>query len=135
MKLRARDQKKASQEPEQAKSDTKEISAQVEEKKQAYTELIQIQVNTLLYDTLQNMVNVSITGQDFSFTSVTDFIRAALEAYKNGMKLIEQDQPGDRKQTSMRVTKELHEFYKTIPNRLKRTVLERAIRTFIKNLN
>jgi hypothetical protein len=50
---------------------------------------ITVRYDTLLYDTLQNMIRSAHTAQDFTYTSLADFIRAALRAYNadfRGMK-------------------------------------------------
>ncbi|MCG6137077.1 MAG: hypothetical protein MET45_20990 [Nostoc sp. LLA-1] len=98
-----------------------------------YIHNISLQCNTLLYITLQNMISSQHTANDFTYSSVTDVIRSALDAYKDGMELTELDEHGERKQISLRVTKEQHKFYRSLPNQLRRKLVERAIRTFIKN--
>ncbi|MGK7893091.1 MAG: hypothetical protein AB4372_05530, partial [Xenococcus sp. (in: cyanobacteria)] len=85
------------------------------------------------YNTLQNTIKAQHTGNDFTYTSVTDLIRAALLAYQSGMELTEIEQPGKKKQTSIRVDDSLYKFYKSLPNQLRTKILEKAIRTFIKN--
>jgi seryl-tRNA(Sec) selenium transferase len=100
---------------------------------ETYTHSLSIQCNTLLYTTLQNWLNSAHTAQDFTYTSVADIIRAALEAYRNGLELTELDQNGSCKQTTIRVTQAQAEFYKKLPNQMRRKILERAIRTFIKS--
>ncbi len=64
-----------------------------------YDHSITIQCNALLYNTLQNRLSAMHTGNDFTYTSVTDIIRAALKAYQEGMELTELEQPGKKKQT------------------------------------
>ena len=64
---------------------------------------ITVRYDTLLYDTLQNMIRSAHTAQDFTYTSLADFIRAALRAYKDGMVLTELDQSGPKMETSLRV--------------------------------
>ncbi len=98
-----------------------------------YEHSITIQCNALLYNTLQNKIKALHTGNDFTYTSVTDLIRAALKAYQSGMELTELEQPGKKKQTSIRVDDSLYKFYKSLPNQLRTKILEKAIRTFIKN--
>lgn len=93
---------------------------------------LSMQINTLLYNTLQNMITSSHTANDFTYISVADVIRAAIVAYQEGMELTELDQAGKRKNISIRVTKAQHDFYKSLPNRMRRTIVERAIRTFLK---
>lgn len=114
------------------------ISPRVEtatnESDNTYDRSITIQCNALLYTTLQNTIEAMHTGNDFTYTSVTDIIRAALKAYQEGMELIEIDRGGKKKQTSIRVDDSLYKFYKSLPNQLRTKILEKAIRTYIKNL-
>jgi len=42
-------------------------------------------------------------------------------------------QSGKKKQTSIRVDDSLYKFYKSLPNQMRTKIIERAIRTFIKN--
>ena len=99
-----------------------------------YEHSITIQCNTLLYTTLQNTLKAMHTGNDFTYTSVTDLIRAALKAYQSGMELTEIEQSGKKKQTSIRVDDSLYKFYKSLPNQLRTKIIEKAIRTYIKNM-
>ncbi len=119
------------------KTTTQAISSPVEtevlESSTIYEHSITIQCNALLYNTLQNKIKALHTGNDFTYTSVTDLIRAALKAYQSGMELTELEQPGKKKQTSIRVDDSLYKFYKSLPNQLRTKILEKAIRTFIKN--
>ena len=93
---------------------------------------ITVRYDTLLYDTLQNMIRSAHTAQDFTYTSLADFIRAALRAYKAGMVLTELDQNGPKIETSLRVERDLWLFYKSLPGRMRSKILERAIRTFMR---
>ena len=43
---------------------------------------ITVRYDTLLYDTLQNMIRASHTAQDFTYPSLADFIRAGCEHTK-----------------------------------------------------
>ena len=119
------------------KQATLPISSPVEpaqpETNKIYEHSITIQCNALLYNTMQNIIQAQHTGNDFTYTSVTDLIRAALLAYQSGMELTEIEQPGKKKQTSIRVDDSLYKFYKSLPNQLRTKILEKAIRTFIKN--
>jgi hypothetical protein len=92
---------------------------------------ITVRYDTLLYDTLQNMIRSAHTAQDFTYTSLADFIRAALRAYKDGMVLTELDQSGPKMETSLRVERDLWLFYKSLPGRMRSKILERVIRTFM----
>ena len=110
------------------------IKTASDETTNTYEHSITIQCNTLLYTTLQNTVKALHTGNDFTYTSVTDIIRAALKAYQEGMELTEIDQSGKKKQTSIRVDNSLYKFYKSLPNQLRTKIIEKAIRTYIKNM-
>jgi hypothetical protein len=93
---------------------------------------LRVRYDTILYDTLQNMIRSSHAAQDFTYPSLADFIRAALQAYKDGMVLTELDQNGPKVETSLRVDRELWQFYKSLPDRMRPKILERVIRTFVK---
>lgn len=99
-----------------------------------YEHSITIQCDTLLYTTLQNTVTALHTGNDFTYTSVTDIIRAALKAYQEGMELTEIERSGKKKQTSIRVDDSLYKFYKSLPNQLRTKIIEKVIRTYLKNM-
>ena len=122
----------------QAKPIEQAISVPVEtvqlEPNNTYEHSITLQCNALLYTTLQNTVKALHAGNDFSYTSVTDIIREALKAYKEGMELTEMEQSGKKKQTSIRVHTSLYKFYKSLPNQLRTKIIEKAIRSYIKNL-
>jgi hypothetical protein len=93
---------------------------------------VRVRYDTILYDTLQNMIRSSHAAQDFTYPSLADFIRAALQAYKDGMVLTELDQNGPKVETSLRVDQELWQVYKSLPGRIRPKILERIIRTFVK---
>ncbi len=132
MDLKARKKRKKI-EVESIKSSVKEVvkqSSQPEPK--SYTHPITIQCNTLLYTTMQNMVKAMHTANDFTYTSVTDVIRAAIKAYQEGMELTELDEKGKKKQTSIRLEEDTYNFYKELPDQMRTKIIERAIRTFLK---
>ncbi len=93
---------------------------------------VRVRYDTILYDTLQNMIRSAHAAQDFTYPSLADFIRAALQAYKDGMVLTELDQNGPKIETSLRVDRELWQFYKSLPDRIRPKILERVLRTFVK---
>jgi Arc/MetJ-type ribon-helix-helix transcriptional regulator len=126
MDLKARQKKK--QAPQELASSAKTIS------EETYSESISLQFNTLLYTTLQNMIEGSLAANDFTYTSVADVIRAALVAYQGGMELTELEQPGEKRNISLRLTKQQQEFYQSWPKRMRRRLLERAVRSFLRNL-
>lgn len=94
--------------------------------------MIAIRCNSMLYNTIQNMLTASHASQDFTYTSVTDFVRRALEAYRDGMVLTELDEKGEKMFTTMRVDRVTRDFYRSLPDRMRVKILERAIRTFLK---
>jgi hypothetical protein len=126
--------KKKRQKEKQAPASVPPVQTESLEKEILYTHSITVQCNTLLYTTLQNMIASAHTANDFAYTSVADVIRAALQAYKDGMELTELNEVGSKKQTSIRVSAELYDFYKTWPSQLRTKILERVIRTFLSKL-
>ena len=129
MELRARNKRKDIFAPPPAPPVIAEGS-RVEKDTPRYS--ITVRYDTLLYDTLQNMIRTAHTAQDFTYTSLADFIRAALRAYKDGMVLTELDQNSPKMETSLRVDRDLWLFYKSLPGRMRSKILERVIRTFMK---
>ncbi len=132
MDLKAK-KKQKTPEVNEVKSSTKEIIEQSPKaESRSYSHPITIQCNTLLYTTMQNMVKAMHTANDFTYTSVTDVIRAAIKAYQEGMELTELDEKGKKKQTSIRIEENTYNFYKELPDQMRTKIIERAIRTFLK---
>ena len=94
---------------------------------------ITVRLSTMLIDTLRNIITSNKTGGNFEYTNVSDLLRKSLEAYKNGMSLIAQRTKDEKKATSFRVSKELKEFYLTLPENAKSEIIERAANTYIKH--
>ena len=94
---------------------------------------ITVRLSTMLIDTLRNIITSNKTGGNFEYTSVSDLLRKSLEAYKNGMSLIAQRTKDEKKETSFRVSKELKEFYLSLPENAKSEIIERAAYTYIKH--
>jgi hypothetical protein len=95
---------------------------------------LSFQINTILYNTIQNIISSLHTSQDFTYVSSSDFMRKALISYKDGMELTEIDEKGDKINTSLRVDQSLKDFYSDLPDRMRSKLIERSIRTFIKNM-
>ena len=129
MELRARNKSKEVLTPRVIMPATA-VESRAEKDTQRYS--ITVRYDTMLYDTLHNMIRSAHTAQDFTYTSLTDFIRMALRAYKDGMVLTELDQNGPKMETSLRVERDLWLFYKSLPGRMRSKILERAIRTFMR---
>lgn len=102
-------------------------------KAERFPEVIAIRCNTILYSTIQNAIISQHTAQDFTYSSPSDFMRASLQAYKDGMPLTELDQKGPKISSTVRVDQETKEFFSSLPDRSRSKILERAIRTFMKN--
>lgn len=102
---------------------------------EALEKSIQIQCNTILYDTIQNMITSAHTAGDYTFGSVADVIRSAIAEYENGMQLTEVAKAGEAKTTTtLRISASMHSFYKSWKTRLRSQILERVIRTYLKSL-
>jgi uncharacterized protein (DUF4415 family) len=129
MELRAKHQRKEVV-PSPAAAPVRTAGRRAEQNPPRYS--ITVRYDTLLYDTLQHMIRSAHTAQDFTYPSPADFIRTALRAHKDGMALTELDRNGPKMETSLRVDRELWLFYKSLPGRLRAKILERAIRTFLK---
>jgi hypothetical protein len=101
-------------------------------KTEHYRYMVTIQCNTMLYNTIQNMLAASHTAQDFTYTSIADLIRAALAAYRDGMPLTELEEKGQKLTTTIRVDRTIKEFYSSLPDRMRVKLLERTLRSFLK---
>lgn len=137
MEIRAKKKKDESiSQREKVKTPIDEVSKlnNASEKYSTFSHVFQVRLNSLLYNTIQNMIESSHAAGDYTYTSVVDVIRSALQAHKDGMQITEQIQPGEKIQTTIRVHKDLYEYNQQLPRRLKSTIHEKAIRTFLKNL-
>lgn len=94
---------------------------------------ITVRLSAILVDTLKNIIASNKAGGNFEYTNVSDLLRRALEAYKNGMSLVVQRIKDKKKETSFRVSKELKDFYFSLPQNTKSEIIERAVNTFIKH--
>lgn len=94
---------------------------------------ITARLSTLLIDVLKNIIISNKAGGNFKYTNVSDLLRNALEAYKNGMTLIVQRTKDKKKETSFRVSEELKNFYLSLPDNAKSEIIERAANTYIKH--
>ncbi len=132
MKIKAREKQKKSTTKEADSSTKQPIEQRAKAESKSYPYPITIQCNTLLYTTIQNTVKTMHTANDFTYTSVTDVIRAAIKAYQEGMELTELERKGKKKQTSIRLEETSYNFYKELPDQMRTKIIERAIRTFLK---
>ncbi len=128
MELQARKKNRAVAEPSLTAPGRRQETARVG----GYNAVISIRCDTLLYNTIQSMVTASHAAQDFTYSSPSDVLRAALQAYKDGMELTALDEKGEKLGTTIRVDRATKDFYTSLPNRMRTKILERAIRTFMK---
>ena len=133
LNARARRQKKEAEKTEKKTEPLKEEQSTNVRTKGALSETIQVHYNSLHYTTLQNSIASQHSAGDFTYTSVSDLIRAGLKAYKEGMQLTEQSEKGNKVQISVRLDREMKSFFDSLPNQLKSKITERAVRTFVKN--
>lgn len=98
-----------------------------------YKYKITVRISSLLLDSLKNIINSNKAGGNFEYANVSDLIRKALEAYKNGMGLVVQRSKDPKRETSFRVSNELKDFYQSIPENTKSEITERAVSTYIKH--
>jgi len=94
---------------------------------------ITVRLSMLLIDTLKNIIISNKAGGNFEYTNVSDLMRNALDAYKNGMILTVQRAKDEKKETSFKVTQELKDFYSSLPQNAKSEIIERAVNTYIKH--
>ncbi len=131
MKLKAT-KKQQNKKPKKKASSTPALVEAKPEKSKSST--LNFQINAILYNTIQNIISSLHTSQDFTYVSSSDFIRKALLSYKDGMELTELDEKGDKINTSIRVDQDFKDFYSNLPDRMRSKLIERAMRTFIKNM-
>lgn len=101
---------------------------------QEFPHSISLRLDVDLLETLKNAIVAAQTTGDYQFTSMSSGIRAALQAYAQGMQLAAVVPPGVvRKKRSFTLNGELKAFYERIPSRKRAEIIERIIRTFLKN--
>jgi hypothetical protein len=94
---------------------------------------ITVRLSMLLIDTLKNIIISNKAGGNFEYTNVSDLMRNALDAYKNGMILTVQRAKDEINDTSFKVTQEIKDFYYSLPQNTKSEIIERAVNTYIKH--
>ena len=100
------------------------------------THLCQVRIDRKLLDTIKNAVQSAKMGGDFRYGNVSDFIRGALIAYKNGMKLVEVSPTAERQVqgTTLWMDDMLCTFWRSLPRGCRREILERALWTKLKQI-
>ena len=99
-----------------------------------YEEVLNVRVNSLLYDQIKAMVEAGATMNDPDApVSIGAFMREALVAYKEEpFPFTEQPAPGRKVATSFRVTEDTKAFYHGLPDRRRTANLECILRTYLK---
>jgi hypothetical protein len=134
VRIKAREKKRSAPETETAPTMPAAGGERPRRDHKKYADSLTVRYGTALYGTIQNIIDSSHAAQNFTYTSPSDFVRAALQAYKDGMPLTELEVPGEKMESKLRVPGELKRFYQSLPAQMRTKILERAIRTFIKNM-
>ena len=98
--------------------------------------IISLRVNTLLYDTLQNYLSAMHNVSDYTFSSISDILRHILVKIEEKGFYIDQiisDKETEYTEMIVRVTHNQKQFWKSLPNRNRRKIMEKAILAFSKN--
>jgi len=101
-------------------------------------EHIAVRINATLYGILTNYIISAHTAMDYKYQSVSDVIRMALQKFKDGMHVTEIDEKKEGEMiisTTIRIGHELKIFWESLPDRNRRKILERAIRTYLKEIS
>lgn len=99
--------------------------------------LCQMSIGGELLEAIGNAVASARSGGDFSYGNTSDFIRAALTDYKNGIRLLEDDLPADRRlvrRTTIWLDKGLYGFWTKLPPRSRREILGRVLWTKLQRM-
>lgn len=97
-----------------------------------------VRVPLRLNDDICLEVNEAIEGMkatgDYSYLSLSDVVRESLRAYMNENIVLRDTAPKGRDSCrTVSFDPELHDFYKSLPNRGKKDILERCIINFMKS--
>ena len=134
VRIKAREKKRPAPETRTVKSHPVAQAEGLKQNPKKYDDSLTVRYGTALYGTIQNIIESAHAAQDFTYTSPSDFVRAALQAYKDGMVLTELEVPGEKMESKLRVPSALKIFYQSLPSQVRTKILERATRTFIKNM-
>jgi len=98
--------------------------------------IISLRINTLLYDTLHNYLSAMHNVSDYTFSSISDILRYIIvQIEENGFSTdqIIHDKETEYTEIIVRVTPKQKQFWKDLPNRNRRKIMEKAILAFTKN--
>lgn len=99
------------------------------ETSKSFPHIIQIRIDSFLFDSIHNAVESAIYGGNYSIESASHFIREALREHVAGAPLKVGHENGSKKSLSIRLDQNLKSFWDTLPKRHRNNILERAIRT------
>ena len=88
-----------------------------------------------LYQTITEAIQSAKLGENFHYANVSDFIRAALTDYKEGMTLTAAPQaPRHFKDTSVCLPASLRDFWRSLPRLQHWEILDRVLRTKLERM-
>lgn len=97
---------------------------------------ISLRINTLLYDTLHHYLLAMHNVSDYKFSSISDVLRHIIaQIAEKGFSTDQliQDKESEYTEIIIRVTRKQKLFWKELPDRNKRKIMEKAIVAFTKN--
>lgn len=95
--------------------------------------VIALRIDTLLYNTLHNYLSAMHNVSDYTFSSISDILRHILLQIENGDLQNKGMICSDNKiyiEITIRVHEKQKKFWSSLPNRLKRAIMEKAIIAF-----
>lgn len=96
--------------------------------------IISLRINTLLYNTLHNYLSAMHNVADYTFSSISDILRhVILKIEKGELPTKEATISNDKTyiEITIRVSEQQKKFWTSLPIRLKRTIMEKAIVAFL----
>jgi len=95
--------------------------------------VLALRIDTLLYNTLHNYLSAMHLVSDYTFSSISDILRHVLLQVENGelqSKGITLSNNKTYIEITIRVNDNQKKFWSSLPNRLKRSIMEKAIIEF-----
>jgi len=95
--------------------------------------IIALRIDTLLYNTLHNYLSAMHLVSDYTFSSISDILRHILSQIESGELQNKGIILSDNKtyiEITIRVNYNQKKFWSSLPNRLKRSIMEKAIIAF-----
>ncbi|WP_341750077.1 hypothetical protein [Candidatus Tisiphia endosymbiont of Sialis lutaria] len=96
-----------------------------------YNFKITILLSISLLNKLKDIIISNKNANNYKYVDVSDIVRTALTAYKNGMTLNTQDIKDKKKYYSFNLSQELYDFCLTLPKRAKSEIIAKAVGTYI----